>query len=231
MEKFKLKIIAGVSAIVLLSTSAMAGSLGLGISGGAYYMETSGTETLKDTAVKTTAKEDAKAAIGAAYIQWTMADDGFVLGYEIMPGKLKLGQGSSVVSDVTNTNGTRTKYEQKAEAELKNHQTIYVETPGLFGGKNGGLYLTAGVNYVKLKTLESLGTGTSYPNENIWGARWGLGWKSIQDEGKGMVLKVLAEYNDYETVVLNGNASDGKVNKIEADPEAYGLKLSIGFNF
>ena len=82
-----------------------------------------------------------------------------------------------------------------------------------------------------LATLESLGTGTSYPNENIWGARWGLGWKSIQDEGKGMVLKVLAEYNDYETVVLNGNASDGKVNKIEADPEAYGLKLSIGFNF
>ena len=46
-----------------------------------------------------------------------------------------------------------------------------------------------------------------------------------------MELFEAVEDNDYETVVLNGNASDGKVNKIEADPEAYGLKLSIGFNF
>ena len=77
---------------------------------------------------------------------------------------------TSVTGDKDTTTTSRT---QSAQAELKNHVTLYSNYM-----LTDAAYLKAGVAFVQLQTEESLGTGSNYGNEDIYGAVIGLGEKS-----------------------------------------------------
>ena len=131
MFKIKFTAILGSVAILFssLTTPLMAGSLGIGITGIGAHLETTGTETLKTTSVKTSAQEDEQAAAVAGYVQYRFGDNGFVIGIDYMPGETSLG--SSTTTKVDKLKSGDVTVVQSAKAVLTNHVTPYIETPAL----------------------------------------------------------------------------------------------------
>ena len=233
MREVKLTALVGAIGIYLgvLATPLLAGSIGLGVSGEAMFIETVGKETLKSSAATQSAKEDAAALVPSGYLQYTFGDDGFVIGYEYTPGKATLGEHERTKSELQSNVEVRKNVTNKAEAELTNLQSIYVETPGAFGGASGGLFLGAGLTYVNLKTLENLATGAAYKDQNVWGKKVSMGWRGSSDDGKGILTKVSAVYTDYDHITLRDQNNSLGQTIIDGDIETWGLKLSIGYNF
>ena len=90
---------------------------------------------------------------------------------------------------------------------------------------NDSLFLKAGVAYVKLNVNESLGTGSKYGNEDIFGAVIGIGVK--QDK-----IRMEVVYTDYDDISLTSSVARTGVttnNKIDADLDTVQFKLSYAF--
>ena len=85
-----------------------------------------------------------------------------------------------------------------------------------------------GYSEVTIETKENLGTGASYGNQDINGYTVGVGFKGVADSG--MLLKVAAEYTDYDSVSFKSVGSDA-VSTVVVEPETYALKLSLGYAF
>ena len=231
MSKLKLSAILGAASILLSATGpSMAGGLALGVQGSAVYIETSGTETLKTSGTQTKASESAAGAIPGAFIQYTFGDNGFVVGLEKIPGRASLGRQERTTTDALEGNDPNNTSDapsgtQTAKANVQDHISAYVETPG-WGPT--GLHVKLGYSKATIETEESLYTGAAYGNEDINGYTVGVGFKNANDNG--MLMKVTAEYTDYDNVTFNSTGSDVST-KIVADPEIYALKLSIGYQF
>ena len=124
---------------------------------------------------------------------------------------------TSVTGTETTTTTSRT---QSAQAELSNHVTLYSHYM-----LTDAAYLKAGVAFVQLETSESLGTGSKYGNEDIYGAVIGLGAKS----GNSRFELV---YTDYEDVSLTSTVARTGVttnNKITADLDTLAFRYSYEF--
>ena len=214
--------------LVALSTPSMAG-VGFGGSIQGTFFETDGSETLKTSAKKTSATEDATAIIPSAYIQWEFGP-GFVIGYEMVPGSAELG---SNLTDDCDTRGAAAAGFASAcvggtkdvKAEVEDVTTFYVETPG-FGP--AGFFASAGWTQVSIITTETLTTGASYGDASIDAGSFGLGFKRTTDSG--IHAKFAVTYTDFEEVSFSSTGSDA-VTTITAEPEAWGAKLSIGYQF
>ena len=89
-----------------------------------------------------------------------------------------------------------------------------------------GLYLSAGVMSVNVTSNESIGTGSTYDNDTIYGTKVGIGYKA--DVTGNMYIKLEAAYSDYETIEISATNTD---NKVTGDLDATSAKLSIGYKF
>jgi hypothetical protein len=229
MKKLNLKTLVGTLVIGALSaTSSMAGNFGVGVTAKGAYLETTGTETLKTTSVKSSATENAEALIPSGFVQYTFGDNGFVLGFDYVAGEANLGGATNSVQVIpdANTTATSVTVTQDASAQLRDHWTIYAETPAY---TPLGLYAKIGYSEVTVETTETLGTGATYGNADVEGTTFGLGMRS---GGQGLMIKVEASYTDYDAIALTSSAdSAGATNTINADSEMWGAALSVGYNF
>jgi len=124
---------------------------------------------------------------------------------------------TSVTGTATTTTTSRT---QSAQAELSNHVTLYSNYM-----LTDTAFVKAGVAFVQLETQESLGTGSNYGNEDIYGAVIGIGSK----RGNSRFELV---YTDYEDVSLTSTVARTGVttnNKIDADLDTLAFKYSYAF--
>jgi len=124
---------------------------------------------------------------------------------------------TSVTGTTTTTTTSRT---QSAQAELSNHVTLYSNYM-----LTDTAFVKAGVAFVQLETQESLGTGSNYGNEDIYGAVIGIGSK----RGNSRFELV---YTDYEDVSLTSTVARTGVttnNKIDADLDTLAFKYSYAF--
>jgi len=211
----------------VLTTSANAG-FGFGISGTGALIDTAGSETLKSSGVKTLHSEKEAAFIPEVYIQYDIMETGWTLGTSYVPVSAELGAEEKKRNHMTSAANAYTLVTQKASAELKDHWRAYIETPGIFGGFYAGLAYSR----VTLETNESLGTGATYGNKDIDGVTYELGFKHQLESG--VLLKIAGNLTDYDNMTLKSAAStDGTSaqHTIEADPEVYGVKFSIGYQF
>lgn len=225
MFKIKFTAILGSVAILFssLTTPLMAGSLGIGITGIGAHLETTGTETLKTTSVKTSAQEDEQAAAVAGYVQYRFGDNGFVIGIDYMPGETSLG--SSTTTKVDKLKSGDVTVVQSAKAVLTNHVTPYIETPAL---GPMGLFFKVGYAHAEIITEENLGTGSTYGNEDIFGPLVGFGFKGGSDQG--IQLKFLFDYTDYDDASFVSGGTDVS-SIIDAQSEVYAARFSVGYNF
>ena len=147
------------------------------------------------------------------------------IGLDYIPLKADVSEKTKKRTDVeTSVTGsaasTTTSRSQSAQAELSNHITLYANYM-----ISDTYFVKAGVAFVELNTEETLGTGSKYGNEDIYGGVIGLGAKS----GNSRFELV---YTDYEDVSLTSTVERTGVttnNKIDADLDTLAFKYSYAF--
>ena len=244
MSIFKIKPLALFVILVLTlgvwSVSVKADGLTIGVKGAGNLLYTEAYETNEDGAETDKGDRTEEALIPSIFLEYNFGEmgnigDSWIVGVDYIPLKPEIADENRVTSDITaehdnTTNNNSNTVTQKAKADLKFHTTLYVETPGFWGG----FYGKAGGIMTLLQTEENLGSGSTYPNQTILGAVAGIGFKRYLGN---LVTKLEASYTAYETININartaGEASGVTqgANKITADPEAYALSFSLGYAF
>ena len=193
-----------------------------GISGAIVHIDATGSET--EGGEKTNGSADNLTVVPSIILE-TSASDRRSIGLDYIPLKADVSSKTKKRTDTElsvtgTTTHTTTSRSQQANASLKNHTTLYANVKG-----DGNAYFKAGLSYVTLETDESLGTGSKYGNEDIYG--YVVGFGTEQDNVR---LELL--YTDYEDISLTSSVARTGVttnNKIEADLDTLQLKLSYLF--
>ena len=115
-----------------------------------------------------------------------------------------------------------------AKAEFDNVVQFYIDYSftEAFGAS---IYSKIGVQHATLATLESLNSGSSYPNEELYGLTLGLGAKGDLPYGGNLYYKTEVAYTDFQD--YESQDSGGTGNKVQADLQDLALKLSVGYKF
>ena len=213
-------------AIVFMAMLAFTGKafaeMSYGVSGALTKIDASGTET--EGGEKNSTDVDNVVVIPSIFAEYSYSDT-LAVGLDFIPLKADVSdrtkQRSDTETSVTDTTTeTSTSRTQSAQAELKNHLTLYANY-----SLSDSFFLKAGVAYVTLETDESLGTGSKYGNLDIYGGVFGLG--AQQDNHRFEVV-----YTDYEDISLTSSVARSGVttnNKIDADLDALAFKYSYVF--
>ncbi len=182
----------------------------------------SGTET--EGTEQTNADVDNSVIVPSLFAEYAMTDS-LSIGLDFIPLSADVSDSTKTRNDTeTSVSGTAdettTARTNKAQAELENHTTLYVNYMW-----NDMYYVKAGMAFVTLNTTESLGTGSKYGNEDIYAGVFGIGAKS--DNHRFELL-----YTDYEDISLTSSVARTDVtvnNKIEADLDTVMFKYSYAF--
>ena len=214
------KIAIFITAFLFVAYSSVKADVILGISAAAHSIDASGTETLRTSGKKTNGGADETAVVPEIFIE-AEADNGFAMGLAYIPTR---EMGSKSRTDT----GDESAGTYKAEAELDNVIQAYVDVPftDLYGGT---LYGKLGIQHATVTTLESLNSGSAYPDQDLFGYTVGLGVKGDLPYGDGLIYKLDATYTDFED--YSASAAYGNGNKITADLEDVAVKISIGKKF
>ena len=207
------KIIAIVFSTLFVAQAALA-ELAIGITGAYYSLDTDGSETELTGNLEKSSASSEENVEGIEIFGEIVTDTGFVLGASYIPAR-ELGATSR--SD-TNTEGDTGTY--TAKAEVDNVVMFYADVP------IGPLYAKFGISRAELTTQESLNSGSTYDNEEVFGFTVGLGKRG--DFYGGTFYKAEFSYTDFDS--YEDTSSDSE-KKVEADTEVMALKLSLGKAF
>ena len=205
MKKTILKIFSA----LLFSTALNAADISFGVSGSILDVNGTGTETTRQSGEKNNGSASNSIGIGSVFVENNFGN--FSLGLDYIPFKADV---SDKVKTRTDSNASGDSGTYRAQAELKNHLTLYGLVP--FGNN---LFFKAGVAQVDVITKESATiTASTYGDDTVYGGLIGLG---VQKDN----WRFAVEYTDYETISLTSNAS----NKIDANLDTTAFKLSYSF--
>ena len=193
-----------------------------GVSASLTQIDASGTET--EGGEKNSADADNLVVVPSLFVEYGFSD-AISVGLDYIPLSADVSKNTKSRTDVeTSVSGTTTttttSRTQKAQAELTNHTTLYANYM-----LTDTMFLKAGVAYVELDATESLGTGSKYGTEDIYGTVVGVGAK--QDN-----IRVELLYTDYEDISLTSSTARTGVttnNKIDAELDTLQFKLSYAF--
>jgi len=218
------KIFTIASALMLIAFSAHAEKR-IGVSGALSMFDSSGTETVKSSGTKNDGSHDETVVVPSLFLE-IANDQGLTLGLDYVPVQAEIGSSTNARTDTDTDDKSDTAGDNKASAELTGHFTAYVLAP--VGGN--GAYLKGGLALATIETTESLATGTTYGNEDVYGMLIGAGFN--RDLDNGMFFRTEATYTDYEDVSFTGSAdADSVKNKIDAEVDALAFRISIGKAF
>jgi len=196
--------------------------MSFGVSAALTKINASGTETENGEA--TTGDADNNTVIPSVFAEFAFSDT-LSIGLDYIPLKADVSDKTKSRTDVeTSVAGTVTttalSRNNKAQAELKNHVTLYTNMM-----INDTYFIKAGVAFVELQTVDSLATGSKYGNEDIYGGVIGLGAKA--DNHRFEIV-----YTDYEDISLTSSVARTGVttnNKIDAELDTFAFKYSYAF--
>ena len=193
-----------------------------GVSVALTEIDASGTET--EGGERTNASTSNSVVIPSVFVEYAYTDV-ISVGLDFIPLKADVSDKTKSRSDTeTSVSGTAattsTARTNKAQAELENHTTLYANYM-----LSDQYFVKAGVAYVSLNTEETLGTGSKYGNEDIFGGVIGVGAKT--DNHRFELI-----YTDYEDISLTSSVARTGVttnNKIDADLDTIAFKYSYAF--
>tara|TARA_B110000971_G_C19923526_1_gene460395 strand:+ start:326 stop:985 length:660 start_codon:yes stop_codon:yes gene_type:complete len=219
MNKIKIMFIAAIAAVFMVLPSSAEVRVGLAL--GQTAVETDGTQTLKDSSVKSKTSRDESTLIPSLFVE-IANDSGFGLGLEIVPGSADIGSKSRADDDEETTGGN------KASAEINGLTSVYLMKT--FGT---GFFVKAGMTQTEIVTTEALNTGSTYGNETVTGGLVGVGFTKTNDSG--IFFRASAEYTDYDDITLTSKTdvggTSGSYNKIAASVDTTAFKISVGKAF
>ena len=209
---------------LFISFQAVNAEIGVGITGAAHFLDASGTETTRTSGQKNTGSHSEDAVVPELFIE-TITEKGGAFGIAYIPTR---SMGSKSRSDTSTTGDGQDTGTYKAEAELDNVIQIYGDIP-LTDLAGFPIYAKVGVQHATIATLESLNSGSTYPDQDVFGFTLGLGTKGDLPLGNNLYYKADVTYTDFED--YSANDEDGTGNKVEADLEDVAVKFSIGYKF
>ena len=205
--------------LLFLSFQTAKAEMAIGITAGFHMLDASGTETTRQSKEKNNGSHSEEVLVPEVFIEG-YADNGAALGIAYIPTR---DVGSKSRSD-TNSEGDTGTY--KAAAELDNVVQIYIDYPvGEYLGSN--IYVKTGIQHATIATLESLNSGSTYPNQDVLGFTLGIGAKGDLAYGDGLFYKADLTYTDFEEYKADSSAD----NTVTADLEDIALKFSVGKKF
>ena len=211
------KLVTILLSFLFISFQAVKAEIGIGVTGAAHFFDASGTETTRTSGQKNNGSHSEDVVVPELFIE--AISDNFAIGISYIPVR-ELGNKSRTDSGDQSA-GTYT-----AKAELDNVIQLYTDIPmGDVG--NFSIYGKLGVQHATIKTLESLNSGSTYPDEDVFGFTVGLGAKGDLAFGNNLYYKAEATYTDFEDYSADSSAG----NKVEAELEDVAVKLSIGYKF
>ena len=214
------KLLSIVSSLILVSTVTAYAEMGIGVSGAMISIDGDGSETTRQSGEVNKGSHSEDTVIPEVFVEF-IGDSG-AFGISYIPTRdvgSKSRTDAESPADTDSDDGT-----YSAKAELDNVIKVYGDiNVGSFAG--GTPYLTVGLQHVELVTLESLNSGATYPNKNLFGYTVGLGLKGDLPYGS-LYYKGEVTYTDFETY-----EADGAGNKVVADLDATAARLSIGYKF
>ena len=225
----KWNILMGALLSVMLITSVQAGSFGLGgvltaasvSAEGTETEGTSGSETENSVMDATAGNEFMFASI---YAEYAFGDgENFVFGIEHVPYSADINS-----KTLSRTDASQSPYVAedtgtvKANAEISDHTTYYVEV----GQGATGLYGKLGLTQVDInvKQNNAAGYGT-YPDKTLDAMTYAIGYKA--GFGTNGVVKVEGFITDYDSYSATSTTS----NTLKANLDVVGAKLMLGFKF
>lgn len=201
----KKTIIALISYLFICNTSIAADfTTSVGISGNMAVYAATGIEKNYDetgTSVVTTTKEYGAFtdSYGSVFVE--VGNDLVSLGVDYVPMTIETPQ--NVSNDGANEN--------KVKAEFDNLLTVYAKLniPQL-----GGTYLKAGYSKVDITSVETMNSGSKYPNTDTSGFLAGIGY--AKDIGSnGMSLRAELSYVNFDNVSVSNGATNKNTISVE----------------
>jgi len=195
----------------------------IGITGALHMLDVSGTETTRSSGERNTGSESENAVVPEFFIE--KEADGVALGLSYIPTK---NMGKKSRSDTSTTGDGQDTGTYSAEAELSDVFQVYVDyTVSQYAGAD--IYLKGGLQFATIETLESLNSGSTYPNEDVYGFTLGIGAKGALPYGNNLFYKADITYTEFSDYENNDEAGTG--NKVEADLNDTAVKFSVGYKF
>ena len=223
--------------LVFASTNfANAGSINVGIQAGIAAVNASGSETnlpsTADASDRTATVENDNVPIAALFAEYESDFYGLTLGVSHVPmaadvsksAKTRNDTETSVTGDATANTTART---FKANAEVENFNSVYVELP-----ISGGFFVRAGMAQIDVNTTETKSSnGGSYGNAQLDGTLIGAGIKG--DFANGLGYKLFYEKTDFDQLKLtsSGNSVASETNTLTADLDITELKFALSYKF
>ena len=213
------KLFSIISLLFFITSFSAKAEMGIGITAAAHMFDGSGTETTRTSGQVNNGSLDETVLIPEIFVE-AISDSGLTVGMSYVPVR-ELGAKSRTDSNSEGDSGT-----YKADAELSNVFQFYTDIPtGAIG--SFPIHTKLGFQRVTVDTLESLNSGSSYPNRDLLGLTVGLGTKGDLPYGNNLYYKGEFTYTKFETYEATSDAS----NKVVADLDDYAAKFSIGYKF
>lgn len=216
------KIITILLSFLFISFQAVKAEVGIGITGAVHIFDASGTETTRQSGEKNSGSHSEEAVVPELFIE-AVGDDGAAIGLSYIPTR-EMGSKSRTDSNSAGDSGT-----YKAEAELENVFQLYADIPTPLSISGFDIYAKFGIQHATIATLESLNSGSTYPNDDLLGFTLGVGTKGDLAFGNNLYYKAEATYTNFEDYEADDEAQTG--NKVEAELEDFALKFSIGYKY
>ena len=218
------KLVTILLSFLFMSFQSVKSEVGIGVSGALHMLDASGTETVRTSGAKNNGSHSEDVVVPELFIEGVY-DNGGAIGISYIPTR---DVGSKSRTDTANNSGDDAGT-YKAAAELDNVVQIYVDIPTPMSIAGNDFYVKAGIQHATLVTLESLNSGSTYPDEDLLGVTLGFGTKGDLPYGNNLYYKAEATYTNFESYTADSSSSPS--NKVEADLEDIAVKLSIGYKF
>ena len=208
------------------STAAYSQNINVGISGAFGKMDAEGTET--NVTAKAKKSGDANFPFASIFAEYNLVVDKsltMVLGLDYVPLSTEIEDISKADTNL-GAAGASTTSTKKANLELKNHATLYLQ-PTYSLGSNLSIFAKVGYSHADLQVTSNNGATGSTLNkkDDLEGYLIGLGVQKNID--KNTFVRLEANYTDYDTVTYtNSNGT-----RFTADPKLYAAKISVGKSF
>ena len=205
---------------IFISITSVKAETMVGITGALHMFDVSGTETTRTSGQQNTGSHSNDALVPEFFIE--NETDGVAIGLSYIPTK-SLGSKSRTDSNSEGSSGTYT-----ADADLSDVFQVYVDyTVSQYAGAD--IYVKGGLQFATIETLESLNSGSTYPDEDVYGFTIGLGAKGALPYGNNLFYKADITYTEFTDYENGDEAATG--NKVEAELEDTAVKFSIGYKF
>ena len=220
------KILIAIITSMLVSSAAIAGQFGVGVTGSFAAVGANGTESDKDGTADTSIREasaNENAIVPSVFAEYSF-DNGFTLGYDYTVGSANVN--SKKLKRTDDSTESNQDGDRAAQAEIENVMALYAEVP--FGG--AGLYAKAGYVQMDVVTKDTF-SGTlngTYGDASIDGIMYGLGFRN--SFGSNGFYKIEGTFTDMDSMTFNSSTTD-KGNKITADLDVTKATFAVGYNF